>query len=151
MSYATVADMQNRYPARDLIAISDPSNQSIQTAVIQQALNDASVEIDSYLESRFQLPLADPPAVLNLHCCTIAMYRLQSLRPLHDLEDARKRYDDAVQFLTQVAQGKLTLGLSADNAEPTEANPSVMTDAGGGGLTGDVPQRQMSRGKLRQL
>jgi phage gp36-like protein len=46
------------------------------------------------------------------------MYRLQSLRPLHDLEDARKRYEDAVAMLTKVAAGELTLGLSADNQEP---------------------------------
>ena len=41
------------------------------------------------------------------------MYRLQSLRPLHGLEDARKRYEDAVAMLTKVAAGELTLGLSA--------------------------------------
>ena len=149
MPYAAVTDMENRYPARDLIAISDPNNQSIQTAVITQALADASVEIDAFLESRFALPLSDPPAILNLHCCTIAMYRLQSLRPLHDLEDARKRYDDAIKFLTQVAQGKLTLGLAADSMEPPPASPSVLTasdDPAGG-----TPCRVFDRHKLRVL
>lgn len=129
MPYATVTDMQNRYPDRDLIAISDPNNAAIQDGPIAQALSDASVEIDGYLESRFKLPLTDPPAVLNLHCCTIAMYRLQSLRPLHDLEDARKRYEDVLKFLQKVADGKLTLGLSVDSQEPPIANPSVMTAA----------------------
>lgn len=151
MPYAALTDMENRYPARDLIAISDPNNASIQSAFINQALSDASVEIDSYLESRFTLPLTDPPAVLNLHCCTIAMYRMQSLRPLHDLQEARKRYDDAIAFLQKVADGKLTLGLSADSQEPTIASPSVMTDAGGNDLTGEVPQRVFSRGNLRSL
>ena len=50
------------------------------------------------------------------------MYRLQSLRPLHDLEDARKRYDDAVAMLTKVAAGELTLGLAADGMEPPLAD-----------------------------
>ncbi len=149
MPYASVTDMQNRYPARDLIAISDPNNASIQTAVITQALGDASVEIDSYLESRFQLPLSDPPAVLNLHCCTIAMYRLQSLRPLHDLEDARKRYEDAIKFLTQVSTGKLTLGLSADSQEPPPAVPSVLTASDD--PVGGTPRRILDRHKLRVL
>ncbi len=125
--YATLTDMTNRYPSRDLIAISDPTNTSIQPGPINQALSDASVEIDGYLESRFALPLTDPPAVLNLHCCTIAMYRLQALRPLHDLEDARKRYDDVIKFLTRVSKGELTLGLSIDSAEPPDAKPSVLT------------------------
>ncbi len=144
MPYATVTDMQNRYPARDLIAISDPNNAAIQNGPINQALADASVEIDGYLESRFTLPLTDPPAVLNLHCCTIAMYRLQSLRPLHDLEDARKRYDDVLKFLQKVADGKLTLGLSADSQEPPTANPSVLTTEPRG-------ENQFGRGKLKVL
>ena len=144
MPYATLTDMQNRYPARDLIALSDPNNAAIQAGPINQALADASVEIDGYLESRFSLPLTDPPAVLNLHCCTIAMYRLQSLRPLHDLEDARKRYEDTLKFLKAVAKGELTLGLSADNAEPPSMKPSVVTTEPHG-------ENQFGRGKLKVL
>lgn len=149
MVYAAVSDMQNRYPARDLIAVSDPTNTAIQDGPINQALSDASVEIDSYLEARFKLPLADPPAVLNLHCCTIAMYRLQSLRPLHDLEDARKRYDDVIKFLTAVSKGTLTLGLASDSAEPPQAPDSVRTasDDPAGGRA----RRIFDRHKLRTL
>jgi len=149
MIYATLIDLQNRYPARDLIAVSDPNNAAIQAAPINQALADASVEIDSYLEARFQLPLTDPPAVLNLHCCTIAMYRLQSLRPLHDLEDARKRYDDVIKFLTSVSQGKLTLGLAADSAEPPQAPDAVVTASDD--PVGGCPRRIFDRHKLRSL
>lgn len=149
MSYATVTDMQARYPARDLIAISDPANTAINNTVINQALSDASVEIDGYLASRFQLPLSDPPAVLNLHCCTIAMYRLQALRPLHDLEDARKRYEDTIKFLTKVANGDLGLGLSTDNAEPVQATDAVRTASDD--PVGGVPRRVFDRQKLRVL
>ena len=91
-------------------------------APLQQALTDASSEIDTYLEARFALPLSDPPAVLNRLACDIAMYRLQSLRPLHDLEDARRRYDDAIAMLSKVAAGELTLGLATDNQEPPAAD-----------------------------
>ena len=149
MTYATVTDMQNRYPARDLIAISDPNNASIQNAVITQALDDASVEIDSYIESRVTLPLTDPPAVLNLHCCTIAMYRLQSLRPLHDLEDARKRYDDCIKFLTRVSKGELTLGIAADSAEPPQQPNSVLTTSDD--PVGGPARRIFDRHKMRTL
>ena len=54
-------------------------------------LNDASNEIDTYLESRFALPLSDPPAVLVPFCCKIAMYHLQALRPIHDLAYAKEQ------------------------------------------------------------
>ena len=107
---------------------------------ITQALADASAEIDGYIEGRFTLPLTDPPAVLNRLATDIAMYRLQALRPLHDLEDARKRYDDAVAMLTKVAAGELTLGLSDDGDEPPLAD-NVETVRG--------PNRVFTRRKLR--
>ena len=127
MSYAQVSDITGRYPSRDLIELTDPDAQAVNEAVITQALMDASSEIDGYLESRFSLPITSPPVVLILLCCDIAMYRMQSLRPLRDIEDARKRYEDVIRKLEKVAKGELTLGLSADNKEPPPASPTVLT------------------------
>jgi phage gp36-like protein len=120
VSYATAQDMINRYPNRDLVQLTneDPTATTVNDVPITQALADASAEIDGYIEGRFALPLIDPPAVLNRLTTDIAMYRMQSLRPLHDLEDARKRYEDAVSMLAKVAAGELTLGLAADGDEP---------------------------------
>ncbi|HUA36678.1 MAG TPA: phage protein Gp36 family protein [Candidatus Binataceae bacterium] len=119
MSYASPQDMINRYPNRDLVQLTneDPTATTVNTTSLQQALDDAAAEIDSYLEARFTLPLSDPPAVLNRLSSDIAMYRLQSLRPLHDLADARRRYDDATAVLSKVASGELTLGLAVDGRE----------------------------------
>ncbi len=124
MIYAAVADMEARYPNRDLVQLTndDTTQITVDAAVIAQALADASAEIDGYLAARFALPLADPPAVLNRVACDIAMYRLQALRPLHDIIEARDRYLDAIKMLEKVADGKLTLGLSADNLEPPAAS-----------------------------
>ena len=143
MSYATAQDVINRYPNRDLVQLTneDPAATTVNTAPIAQALADASAEIDGYIEGRFTLPLADPPAVLNRLTTDIAMYRLQTLRPLHDLEDARKRYEDAVAMLTKVAAGELTLGLSADGREPPVATGTVEAVQG--------PDRVFDRRKLR--
>lgn len=142
MSYATAQDMMARYPNRDLVQLSneDPAATTANSAALQQALDDASAEIDSYLEGRFAMPLANPPAVLNRLACDIAMYRLQALRPLHDLADARKRYEDAVAFLLETAKGTVTLGLAADNQEPATA-PGAATIQG--------PQRVFDRDKLK--
>lgn len=142
MSYATAQDMINRYPNRDLVQLTneDPTATTVNDTPITQALADASAEIDGYIEGRFTLPLADPPAVLNRLTTDIAMYRMQSLRPLHDLEDARKRYEDAVAMLVKVAAGELTLGLSADGQEPPV--PEMEEKVQG-------PNRVFSRKKLR--
>ncbi len=143
MSYATAQDVINRYPNRDLVQLTneDPTATTVNDAPIAQALADASAEIDGYIEGRFTLPLTDPPAVLNRLTTDSAMYRMQSLRPLHDLEDARKRYEDAIAMLTKVAAGELTLGLSADNQEPPTATGSVETVR--------APGRVFNRGNLK--
>ncbi len=119
MSYATPQDLINRYPNRDLVQLSneDPTITTINTTVLQQALDDASAEIDGYLGGRFTLPLTDVPEVLDRLTCDVAIYRLQSLRPIHDLADARRRYDDALAMLTKVATGEMTLGIGADGHE----------------------------------
>ncbi len=150
MIYAQPSDMIARYPNRDLVQLTneDPTQTVVNQIVLQQALADASAEIDGYLESRFTLPLSDPPAVLARLTCDVAMYRLQALRPLHDLAEARKRYEDAVAVLVRVADGTLTLGLAPDNQEPPEASGAVVTDAGGD-RSGTVPPRVFSRGTLK--
>jgi phage gp36-like protein len=150
MVYAQPSDMIARYPNRDLVQLTneDPTQSIVNQTVLQQALADASAEIDGYLESRFTLPLTDPPAVLARLTCDIAMYRLQALRPLHDLEEARRRYDDALAVLVRVADGTLTLGVAPDNQEPPEAADAVVTDAGGDS-SGALPRRIFSRGNLK--
>ena len=150
MVYAQPSDMIARYPNRDLVQLTneDPTETAVNQDVLAQALADASAEIDGYLESRFRLPLSDAPAVLTRLACDIAMYRMQALRPLHDLAEARKRYEDALAMLVRVADGTLTLGLSQDNQEPAAAAGSVLTDAGGD-RSGVLPQRVFNRGSLK--
>jgi len=146
MSYAQPADIISRYPNRDLVQLTneDPTAQTVNTDALQIGLNDASSEIDTYLESRLELPLTDFPARLVLLCVEIAMYKLQTLRPLHDVEDARKRYDDAISVLKQFKNGDLTLGLTVDNLEPPSQTDDAVVVAGGG-----FKERVFSRGKLK--
>src|SRR5580693_4363827 len=122
MSYAQPADIINRYPNRDLVQLTneDPTATTVNVDAMQVFLDDASAEMDTYLEARLELPLqtSDTPARLVNLCIVIAMYLMQSLRPLHDLEDVRKRYDDAIAVLKQFKDGKLTLGLSVTGVEP---------------------------------
>lgn len=142
MSYATANDMIARYPIRDLVQLTneDPTATIVNSTVLEQALNDASAEIDGYLEGRFALPLSQPPTVLSRLACDIAMYRLQTLRPLHDLADARKRYEDAIGFLLEAAKGTVTLGLSSSNEEPPTAPEATIVEG---------PRRVFDRNKLK--
>jgi phage gp36-like protein len=148
MSYAQPADIISRYPNRDLVQLTneDPAATTVNVAALQIFLNDASSEIDSYIEGRLELPLQDNDVAARLLtlCIAIAMYLMQSLRPLHDLEDVRKRYEDAIKVLTLFKNGEITLGLSASGAEPQSQPDDAVVVAGGG-----FKERVFSRGKLR--
>jgi phage gp36-like protein len=151
MSYAQVNDMQARYSNRDLVQLTneDLTQTMVNSTYLQTFLNDASDEIDTYIESRFALPLSDPPATLTRICCEIAMYHLSALRPIHDLAFAKEVYERNLAVLKHVRDGKLTLGLSADNQEPTDpTSPAVVTDINFGGDP-CLPQRTFTRRTLK--
>jgi phage gp36-like protein len=143
--------MQARYPNRDLVQLTneDPTMTTLNSARLSTFLGDASDEIDAYLEARFALPLTDPPAILTRICCEVAMYHLNALRPIHDLQDAKDKYERAIAFLEEVSEGKRTLGLSTDAQEPADpASPAVVLDQNFGGDLA-LPQRIFRRGTLK--
>ncbi|SRR5579871_3847006 len=142
MAYAQAQDMIDRYPARDLIQLTneDPNAQTVDTDKLDTKLADASSEIDGYLASRFQLPLEDPPAVLTQYACRIAYYWLQTYRPLKTLERATKDYESTIATLKLIARGEVTLGLAPDNIEPAKSSTSEVMQG---------PARVFSRDKLK--
>ncbi len=115
MSYATPADLKARYEDVRLAELTDPLGAVTDDAKLTLALADASSEADGYLQGRFTLPIPTDqvPSALTQIVCDIAMYRLFSLRPLGDVEDARARYKDALSRLQKISDGDLDLGLSS--------------------------------------
>lgn len=125
--YATPQHLQDRYPERDLVQLTDPNGVGVVAARLDGALKGAAAVINGYLQGRYPLPLAQVPEVLVEYACDIAMYRLQTLRPSDDIEDARARYKDAIRFLEQVSRGELQLGLSAANTPAAQSTgPEVI-------------------------
>ena len=109
MSYATVAELQDRLGEprlTQLTDLQDPPIGLVDQVGAQKALDDASGEIDGYLVGRYTLPLATPPAVLRVHCITIAHYRLLGERAD---EVTREAYKAACAFLASVAKGDFPL------------------------------------------
>lgn len=144
--------MELRYANRDLVQLTneDPTLTTINTSFLQTFLDDAADEIDAHIESRFSLPLQNPPSILTRICCELAMFHLQALRPIHDLEYAKLLHDQNIKLLDDVSNGDRTLGLNTgtetEPADPT--NPAVVFVNAGGDPTGILPMRVFSRGKL---
>lgn len=109
MAYATLQDMIARYGEEELIARTDRVGAgAVDRAVAERALDDASVEIDAYLGTRYRLPLPQVPGLVVRLCCAIARYRLWE-----DLasERVREDYQDARRVLEGLARGTVTLGM----------------------------------------
>lgn len=106
MPYALPQDMIDRFGEREMTQLSAPSS-TVDTRRIAGALDDASAEIDAYLQGRYELPLTHIPAVLPRLACDIARYRLWDDRAS---EEVRDRYKDAVRMLEMIAKGVIDLG-----------------------------------------
>ena len=142
MLYATAIDLQGRYSEAELRQSSDAYAQAVDAARLQVALADASAEIDSYLGSRYRLPLTDAqgaplpaPLVLTRCACDIAIYRLQALRPADDIKDARRRYEDVIKLLAQIKVGEVELAGAALLPLSADGQGGV----GGGAVEFNIP------------
>ncbi|WP_028468430.1 gp436 family protein [Neptunomonas japonica] len=127
--YAVKADMTTRFGEEELILLTDHDADAgvINDAVLDQALADASAEIDGYLGGRYTLPLPTIPAVLTRISCDIARYLLHDE---HAPERIEKRYDGAVSFLTKLGNGSISLGMPDEGAASPSNNTAQISSAG---------------------
>jgi len=91
-------------------------------AAIGLALDDASQQIDSYLASRYLLPLNPVPPAVVRWCCDIARFYLYK----DEVSDAVKTlYASAIGALKLAQAGALTLEAAAIDA-PTTGGAAVL-------------------------
>lgn len=114
MPYATQQDLETRYGARELAAVSARNGGPagvVDAVVVAQALADATAVVDSYLGTRYAVPLSEPaPPRITEVACQIARYRLHEQRAN---ERVRQDYDEAMAFLRDAAMGRAVVpGLS---------------------------------------
>lgn len=119
----------DRYGEDFLSRMADRNDdQDLDEDPVDRAIRDAESEADSYIGVVYTLPLPgvtdreDPennssvPYSLRRVCVDIAVYRLVAE---HDelTKERRKRYDDAIVWLTKVSESKVSLGIPTESAE----------------------------------
>ena len=114
MTYATRADLENRYGAEEIAQ----RESMLPFGAVDRALVDADAEIDSYVSSRYTVPLSPVPQVIPRLACAIARYHL-----LGDAatETARNDYTDARAWLRDLHAGKALLEGAAALVGATQA------------------------------
>lgn len=116
MAYVTEQELTARFGQDEILALADRDQDGTPDPdVLAQAITDASAEVDSYLGTRYSVPMATAPASIKTAAADIARYRMMDDRPL---DEAVKRYDNAIRFLRDVATGRASLGVTEGQAEP---------------------------------
>lgn len=111
MAFATARDMVERFGEGEVIALTDRARVGeVDAGLLENALDEASAEVEGYLAQRYALPLAVVPRLLKGLCCDIARYRLSGAEVV-ETDPVRTRYRDAVRTLEAIGAGKLALGL----------------------------------------
>lgn len=148
MPYATALDIEQSVGADRLDILAAGSDGTRDGARITRALDDASALIDGYISNRYALPLDAAPAVLREACVSIAVYKLTDPSTL--TEDARKRFDDSISFLKDIARGLVGLGIptkgaGAASSAASQAFASPQT------VILDADARMFTRQSLRRM
>jgi len=127
MAYATRADIVTIYGA-DFLEDLTPHDLADADAAVDQALEDASDEIDAYLSARYSVPRTPAPRVLRRPCVDIAAYVLANshTRLTKTMED---RYEQASKLLKMIAKGEAGLGQDEPSAEIEGSDPASPTGA----------------------
>lgn len=131
----TGALLRKKLDGQALSGESQATRDAITLAVdrLNQALDDASAEIDGFIGRL--LPLPDPaPPVIKLRCVDIALYRL-----FGGDGEREKIYDGAVAWLRDVAAGKIAF--TDDDGGDQDGNDVIV----------DAPERVFDQKKLNEF
>lgn len=123
MTYATRQEMIDRFGEEELTQLTDQLDLgAIDDVRLGKALADADDEINTYLASRYTLPLTAVPTVLKRVAADIARYYLYDDRAT---EQVTKRHSDALRWLREVANGSASLGPDVAGVEVDAASGAV--------------------------
>lgn len=125
MPYATQADIDDIHGADLLLAIADHNNDdAVDTQAVTDALTNASDLIDSYLRSKYSVPILVVPALINQFCIDIAIYNLSHTNGGMS-EEYKERYKEATANLKRIADGIIVLDLPVAAVSATTGAASV--------------------------
>jgi len=154
MTYATAANLLERFDAEEIAQRTDRSIPRLVTAamlrtaaaggdmsgftapeqaaaaaalaLINEALADADSEIDGYVATRYSVPLTPAPSIVKRLACDLVRYHLYDDQAT---ETIQKRRDAAVAVLRDIAAGKVSLGTTAtgDTAPAAQGGMVEMT------------------------
>lgn len=146
MGYITLNDIRSRIDPAKLIQLTDDNKTgAVDTNVVNDIIADAEGTLESYLRTRYTLPVPVTQKVKSI-CLDIAVFKLFERRATSKegiYEVKEKAHDKAIKFLEAVQAGKAALDVPA--AEETRVNPGSADEV----LKGSSRPSPFSDEKLR--
>jgi phage gp36-like protein len=159
MSFATIDDLDARYPNELTLIAADEQTGLRDSTRIELGLKDASNEVRAILAARYStadLSALDEPSadIVSVYTMDIAMYRI-ALAFTRSSENIKERYDQAIKRLEAIASGKgaLTVINSAAGSGSGAGNPSddVTSTVGQNEVVLIAPERMFTRQRLGSI
>ncbi len=140
--------LANRSGATDLEG--KPIVEGDDLAAVEEAIADACSEMDSYVGTRYQIPLEPQHRTRGFltHVFAVIVYRM-SPGGAKVSDDVNRRYDQARAFGLDVKHNRAILGTSATPAPTRAATPTSTPDSGR--KPREYPTRRFSRANMRGL
>jgi phage gp36-like protein len=119
--YSTKSDILNYCTEQQLAQLTSEVGDTIDDAVVTKVITDADAEIDSYLGTRYSVPLSPTPAMVNRLSSQMALYNLYTRRAgqIGMNETVETNYNNAIKFLQQAARGDVSIGVEPPPAKTT--------------------------------
>jgi len=120
--YCTLDDLKKRITEDELLRLTDEHELgAIDQTIVDEAIEAAGIEIDSYLGKRFDLPLNPLPGVVANLAKSIAIFNLYGRSQEGPSDHWQKRYESSVALLSMIAAGDVSMG----NEDPDASNDDV--------------------------
>lgn len=118
MPYVTIEQLKQRFGEDELLQLSESlvTAGELDEARLNLAISDADSEINSYLVTRYDIPLSEVPSLISRLAADIVRYYLQDDRTT---EEAQTRYKQALATLKEISNG--TRDLIFDTTTTTES------------------------------
>ncbi len=124
--YSSIARIKARLTNDTLLQLTDDEQLgSVNDTKITTALTTASRVADMLCGTKYSVPFAVVPPIVEDLVDDIAVYELYARKVQEFPEVVKEKRDNAVKFLTNVSNGTASLGIDPAPAAPTVGSPET--------------------------
>jgi len=114
--YLTVEDYVDRFGAQETVRLTDEARSgTIDGPKLEQAIRDAADLADSYLGTRYPIPLENAPRIIGSIVAALTREALHKTRPTPEVKDAADR---ARAQLRDLSAGRMTIPVEVGETAP---------------------------------